>query len=45
MADTKVAMLRSVSEFVLLSSTVGAGAGVGEVSGGDSSGRAVVVSG
>lgn len=37
MADTKVAMLSSV----LLSSTAGAGAGVGEVS----LGRAVVISG
>lgn len=40
-ADTKVAMLSSV----LLSSTAGAGAGVGEVSGDNSSGRAVVISG
>lgn len=38
-ADTKVAMLRSV----LLSSTVGAGAGVGEVSRDNSWGGAVVI--
>lgn len=45
-ADTKVATLRSASELVLLLfSTVGAGAGVGEVSGGGSSGRAAVISG
>ncbi len=44
-ADIKVAMLRFVSESVLLSSTVGASAGVGEVSGVNSSGKAVVVSG
>lgn len=44
-ADTKVAMLRSVSEFVSLSSTAGAGAGVREASGDGSSGRAVVTSG
>lgn len=40
-ADTKVAMLRSVSEFVSLSS----GAGVVEVSRDSSSGRAMVISG
>ena len=42
-ADTKVATLRSVSE--LLSSRVGGGAGVGEVSGDGSSCRGVVASG
>lgn len=40
MADTKVAMLASV----LLSSAAGAAAGAGEVSGGDSSGRALLTS-
>lgn len=44
-ADTKVAMLRSASELVLLSSRAGAGAGVGGVSGDGSSGRGVVISG
>lgn len=44
-ADTKVAMPRSVSEFVSLSSPAGVGAGLGEVRGGGSSGRPVVVSG
>lgn len=46
MADTKLATLSSVSGSVLLSSTAGAGAGVGEVSGGSGSlGGAAVISG
>lgn len=46
-ADTKVAMLMSVSmsKFVLLSSTEGAGAGVGEETGDNGPGRVVVISG